>query len=190
MAALLHGNNCLCHGAAMFRRECIEQTGSYREDFEFAQDYDLWLRITERFRVANLREPLYARRINPNAISATQKPAQDECVRVAVELAEQRVTAGEDRLGAALSRPGLHFRQPRKAVARISLYWARELYRRRKRREAVRMLARSFVNNPFHPDPWMLSLRVLRRACGRLTRSGLRAHIGARSSRAQQGDKR
>lgn len=173
----------------MFRRECIEQTGPYREDLEFAQDYDLWLRITERFRVANLREPLYARRIDPSAISATQKPAQDECARVAMELAEQRVRAGEDRLGAALSQPGLHFWHRRRAVARITLFWARELYRRRKRTEAARMLARSFANNPFHRDPWMLSLRVLRRLCGRLTRSALRVVTGARCSWAQQGDK-
>jgi len=74
-------------------------------------------------------------------------------------------------------------------VARITLFWARELYRRRKRREAVRMLARSILNNPFHRDPWMVSLRVLRRGLRRLAQCGLRVLSTSRPPSTQQGDK-
>ena len=189
MANLLSGRNCLSHGATLFRRECVEQVGAYRDQFEFAQDYDLWLRIAERYKVANLEQPFYQQRIRPDRISTVQKPAQDEYARWALELAEERVTKGQDRLGARL--PGSHpdTWHRRRTGGRITLSWARELYRRRRRGAAVKMLARSLLNNPLNRDLWMFSLGVLRRSCERLGRAGLRILDGRRQPSAEDPDR-
>lgn len=69
---LLEGNQ-FCHGTIMFRRECIDKIGAYREEFKLAEDYDLYLRIAERYDMANIPEPLYKWRINIKSNSVTKK---------------------------------------------------------------------------------------------------------------------
>src|SRR5689334_431393 len=43
---------CFCHGAVMVRREALQQVGAYRPGK--AEDVDLWLRLSERYHIANL----------------------------------------------------------------------------------------------------------------------------------------
>lgn len=60
------------HSAVMFRKHIIaEQIGFYNEAFSYAQDYDLWWRITRNLKVANLKEYLMKLRINPLSMTAT-----------------------------------------------------------------------------------------------------------------------
>lgn len=59
-------SNCLAHGSVMIRREILEETGGYNEDFRMSQDYELWLRIAKTHRIANLPEPLYGVRRHAN----------------------------------------------------------------------------------------------------------------------------
>lgn len=54
--------NQFAHGALMFRKNAISEIGGYDEYFRFAQDYDLTLRLQERYRCANLAESHYALR--------------------------------------------------------------------------------------------------------------------------------
>jgi glycosyltransferase involved in cell wall biosynthesis len=46
--------NCLVHGSLMYDRETLQEIGGYDEEFRLAQDYDLSLRIAERFMIACL----------------------------------------------------------------------------------------------------------------------------------------
>jgi glycosyltransferase involved in cell wall biosynthesis len=60
------------HSAVMFRKQTItEKIGFYDEDFSYAQDYDLWWRISRNLQVANLNEYLMKLRINPSSMTAT-----------------------------------------------------------------------------------------------------------------------
>ncbi|MDJ0799829.1 MAG: glycosyltransferase [Calothrix sp. MO_167.B12] len=60
------------HSAVMFRKHTIaEQIGFYDEAFSYAQDYDLWWRISRRLQVANINEYLMKLRINPSSMTAT-----------------------------------------------------------------------------------------------------------------------
>jgi len=52
-------NNCFVHGSVMIRREVLDQVGHYNETFKYTQDYELWLRIFQRFKGQNLQEALY-----------------------------------------------------------------------------------------------------------------------------------
>jgi glycosyltransferase involved in cell wall biosynthesis len=44
----------IAHPATMLRKAAIEYVGGYREQFKFAEDYDLWLRILDNFQIDNL----------------------------------------------------------------------------------------------------------------------------------------
>jgi glycosyltransferase involved in cell wall biosynthesis len=68
--------NCFAHGSVIFRKECIDQVGEYDTRFEPAEDYDLWLRISEHFEVANLPDILYQYRINQSSISIQKAALQ------------------------------------------------------------------------------------------------------------------
>lgn len=57
-----HGSNPFTHGEVMFRRDIYESVGGYRPFFQFAQDRDLWLRMSERGHFAMLADVLYQRR--------------------------------------------------------------------------------------------------------------------------------
>ena len=46
-------DNCIAHGSAMIRKTCLENVGSYDESIARAQDYELWLRLSEKYRLAN-----------------------------------------------------------------------------------------------------------------------------------------
>lgn len=48
----------IVHPAAMMRRDAFENVGGYDERFRTSQDFDLWLRMAETGRLANLAEPL------------------------------------------------------------------------------------------------------------------------------------
>jgi hypothetical protein len=56
----------------MIRREILEETGGYNEDFRMSQDYELWLRIAKTHRIANLPEPLYGVRRHGNRVTLTR----------------------------------------------------------------------------------------------------------------------
>lgn len=105
--ALLDTEFCWEHSAVMFRASCVGAAGPYREIFRYAQDYDLWLRIAERFDMASLPDPLVKLRLHSDAISIARRIEQRAYVLLALELARQRMANGEESTppGAGLTPP-------------------------------------------------------------------------------------
>jgi len=65
---LLH--NCFSNPAVVIRKEAFLSVGGYRRPFDrHAEDYDLWLRIAERWRLANLEAVVVKYRIHPDQAS-------------------------------------------------------------------------------------------------------------------------
>jgi len=60
------------HPAVMMRRTALDETGLY-DDFAPAEDYELWLRMAERFTLANIPENLIYYRKHANNETLTQK---------------------------------------------------------------------------------------------------------------------
>ena len=83
------------HGSVMFRRADYERAGGYREHFRFAQDLDLWTRLTDHGLLAFLPDILYQARFTEDCISARQSDRQRALKQVIAQatLARQR---GED----------------------------------------------------------------------------------------------
>ena len=68
--ATLMRRNLFTHGEAMFRRDIWDAVGGYREFFRFAQDRDLWLRMSRSGEYAIIPEILYRRYKPEGGISA------------------------------------------------------------------------------------------------------------------------
>jgi len=65
-ANLQHGGGGIAHPCALIRREAFECVRGYRPEFEPAEDGDLWMRLAEVGRLANLPEFGLRYRIHPN----------------------------------------------------------------------------------------------------------------------------
>jgi glycosyltransferase involved in cell wall biosynthesis len=74
--ALRRGEEGPCHGSVVFRAEAYRRVGGYRAEFRYAQDWDLWLRLTEVGRIAYVPDFLYCYRVGENNISAHRRGQQ------------------------------------------------------------------------------------------------------------------
>ena len=86
------------HGSVMFRKMCIEKVGGYRVEMDRAEDYDLWLRISENYEIAKLKEPLYLWRWSRAGISLTKMEYLKKKAELARMLASERRKEGRDSL--------------------------------------------------------------------------------------------
>jgi len=65
--------NPFVHSSIMARRALVAQAGGYDPDFPVAQDYDLWLRLGQLTRMANLPEALVTRRLVAGRVTAARE---------------------------------------------------------------------------------------------------------------------
>ena len=81
---LLRGRGGLPHPAAMMRLAVLRRIGGYSDSSRYAEDKDLWLRLSEVGRLANLPEPLLMYREHFNNIGSVWRAEQFEGLRQAV----------------------------------------------------------------------------------------------------------
>jgi hypothetical protein len=68
-------HNPVGHPTVLFRRAAILEVGNYDPAMAW-EDYDLWLRLAQRYRLANLPEYLVNYRLHPQSISLQQQKAK------------------------------------------------------------------------------------------------------------------
>jgi GT2 family glycosyltransferase len=66
VARSLESGSALAHPAVMMRADAVRQMGGYRAVLDHAEDYDLWLRMSEHFQLANLPDRLFSYRHHPS----------------------------------------------------------------------------------------------------------------------------
>jgi len=86
----LRKQNWFGHGSTMMKRDVLLEVKGYDEKYKFSQDYDLWLRITEDYKVANIEEPLYCWRITTSDISKAKEIKQKFYANMAITEAQKR----------------------------------------------------------------------------------------------------
>jgi glycosyltransferase involved in cell wall biosynthesis len=59
------------HPSVIMRRQVLDEVGRYRE-VKYAEDYDLWLRLSEHTHIANLPRVIVQYRIHPDQISVSK----------------------------------------------------------------------------------------------------------------------
>jgi glycosyltransferase involved in cell wall biosynthesis len=89
--ALLRQRRNPVGASTMFRREDYEAVGGFREDFYFAQDSDLWLRLVDRGAVLYAQEILYRFRVAEGSISAENRGSQLRLYELAWECRRARL---------------------------------------------------------------------------------------------------
>ncbi len=79
---LLNGRNPMMQPGVLFRRDTLLEIGGYRESSNYSEDYDLFLRLSERGELRNLNQVLLKHRQHLKRASVFQYEEQH---RVAVE---------------------------------------------------------------------------------------------------------
>lgn len=96
---VLHNDgNSFCHGSIMMRKEILDNVGVYREKFTYSQDYDLWLRFSHKYELANIPKVLYNFRRNSSSISRKNIIKQLLFHLLAIELSKERREKGFDSI--------------------------------------------------------------------------------------------
>lgn len=85
----------------LVRRDAFILAGGYREAFAPAEDYDLWLRITEHFQCANLPQVVLRYRMHPHQVSLRKRSQQTMGVLAARAAAAVRKQGLPDPLSQA-----------------------------------------------------------------------------------------
>jgi Glycosyl transferase family 2 len=76
--------------STLMRRDAFVALGGYRAPFAQAEDYDLWLRIAERYQLANLEQVVLRYRFHPSQVSVSRRSQQSLCVLAAKVAATSR----------------------------------------------------------------------------------------------------
>lgn len=92
----LDSGNAFCHGSVLIRRDVLNNVGYYREKFRFTQDYELWLRISEVTKIANIDQILYKMYRGKDTISRTKLDLQLAYHVIAHQLFQERKKYGYD----------------------------------------------------------------------------------------------
>ena len=101
----LKRGNPFIHSTILVRTELMRACGGFREALAGAEDYDLWLRIAERARVANLPETLVRYRVHAQTVTERQKVRMAYSVRIARRAAAERKAGRPDPLEGLAAPP-------------------------------------------------------------------------------------
>lgn len=104
-AAHMRGDGAMViHSASMIRREVLATLGGYRTSLPQSEDYDLWLRLAEVGRLANLPDVVVHYRMHTASITNQRNSEQLRCHAAA--LADARWRRGLPAVSAKDNTPG------------------------------------------------------------------------------------
>lgn len=164
--------NCLPHCGAMYRRDCLAEIGLYSDELRFAQDYDLALRISERWDAANLDKYLYRYRWHDGMVSVSMKQEQNHYIQKAINTAfRRRLAYGWAYLGIGKERSPAWLRhKPRRWVAQRYTWWSAASRGPGRAHLALQFLLIALLSSPRYRPAWKYLLGVLQRKSGRVVR--------------------
>jgi glycosyltransferase involved in cell wall biosynthesis len=84
------------HGSIMFRRAAFEQVGGYRQECDFWEDLDLYVRMAGIGRVLVVAEPLYQHRFSETSTRLTSRRPQVEAAVDLMFRCRRAHNAGQD----------------------------------------------------------------------------------------------
>jgi glycosyltransferase involved in cell wall biosynthesis len=148
------------HGTAVFRAEAYRRAGGYREQFYFAQDVDLWIRLAALGSICIDPEPLYEARTDLGAISSRYRDVQVASATLSLQLrdATSEETRQELLARAARIRPRAEARRRRADDAK-ALYFIASCLRQQANAKWRRYALRSLERNPLQLRAWAIFLR-------------------------------
>lgn len=73
---ILKFQNCFVHSTVMFRKDAYLKVGGYNPIYRFAQDYDLWIKLSKLGKICNLKDILVQMDYDLNSISIKNEDMQ------------------------------------------------------------------------------------------------------------------
>jgi glycosyltransferase involved in cell wall biosynthesis len=149
----LRGSSAIHHPAVMLRPEAVKRVGGYRRELMPCEDFDLWLRLGEVGRVANLPETLLTKRLFAGSAVASNLEKQEKLVKQILD--ETWLRRG---LGGRPTMP------PRRLRDRADLFrqWGWMALRGGHLRSSRRYALRAIVSRPLDKGSWRLAFCSLR----------------------------
>lgn len=151
-SANLIGHCSIVHPSAMIRKDALLAVGSYRIEFPQAQDLDLWLRMAEVGRLANLPDPILLFRIHSESISERHGDAQKNLARLACSEACNRRGITREFESAEHWRPSTELSSQLKFL--IQYGWS--AWQNNYRDAWAHYAWRAIKLSPFELKPWKL----------------------------------
>jgi glycosyltransferase involved in cell wall biosynthesis len=147
------------HGSTLFRRDLYEHVGGYREQFYFAQDLDLRVRLAEHGRHVAIPDVLYEVSVALSSISSLQRGRQIECARLILESARLRRSGLDDTAVLASAASIRPVRSGNATKDRAdALYFVGACLRERADPRAREYFRDAWRANPLH---WKSAVRLL-----------------------------
>jgi hypothetical protein len=132
---ILKERNPFWHPTVLILREAFERVGGYREPSAPSDDYDLWLRISEYYQCANLKQVVLNYRIHPQQLSLRKRKQQILCLLAAQASASLRAAGKPDPLNsvkqltpAVLSGMGVSETRQKTSLAEGYFHWIKQIY--------------------------------------------------------------
>lgn len=86
----LDGHTSILHPVAMIRKVAMISVEGYKQEYEHAEDLDLWLRLAEIGDLSNIQKVLLRYRLHDNSISAMKAESQQQASKRTCEQAWHR----------------------------------------------------------------------------------------------------
>lgn len=163
-----HGGPLIAHPSVLYRRDVVLAAGGYHAAFRHCEDFDLWLRLAHRTRIANLPERLLHYRHYAGQVSNRHAVEQQTGAAIArVAYAERQAGRPDptehlavlppiETLDALFGRDGVS-REVRGAIARSLVYSPYAL-----RGEGFDLLLRHIEEGGRGRDLWLTVPRLMR----------------------------
>ena len=144
--------NPFCHGSIMSPMHIIKEFSGYREGFVNAQDLDLWLRIIQKYKVANINQVLYTRIVSRDSISIRKKSIQLEYAKIARKCYYFRKTDKKEPLDLldTIKVKGTYFKKKteKKMNSNYYFYCGRVCFSKRKMIKSRKYFLKSIYHDP------------------------------------------
>jgi glycosyltransferase involved in cell wall biosynthesis len=98
VAVAMLSDCAIIHPASLMRTSAARAVGGYRSIMPFAEDYHLWLRLMERYLIANIPDIVLLKRIHARAVTQDRSQRGSQVVARAIVYLSHlaRVTFGKD----------------------------------------------------------------------------------------------
>ena len=149
----LSGNSSIHHPSVMMRHEAVRAAGPYRDEYHGCDDYDLWLRLGEQGRLANLPDRLLIKRQLMTGVVCTMYEGQSERIgRLLHEVWDRRDLEGDPP----------HIEYAFQGPADIYRQWGWMALKNRNRRTARKYARKAVTTEPSSIDSWRLACCAIR----------------------------
>ena len=120
-AALLRGmrwKNVIWHPTVLMRRAVVEELGGYNVAAQHAEDYDLWLRVLQHWRIEPIAEPLIEYRLHESQVTAAKAIPRESAATIAATRRSLAQARGESLVAARLRQSAWSARQIARRISR------------------------------------------------------------------------